>query len=38
VARTLEQVEWRELATVEDVVEVDGEARSAAAGLIAGVC
>jgi 1-deoxy-D-xylulose-5-phosphate reductoisomerase len=38
VARTLEQVEWRELDTVEDVVEVDGEARSAAAGLIAGVC
>lgn len=38
VARTLELVEWRELGTVEDVVEVDGEARSAAAGLIAGVC
>jgi 1-deoxy-D-xylulose-5-phosphate reductoisomerase len=38
VGRVLEAVEWRELVTVDDVVEVDAEARSVAAGLIAGVC
>jgi 1-deoxy-D-xylulose-5-phosphate reductoisomerase len=38
VGRTIEEVEWRELTTVDDVVEVDSEARSVAASLIAGVC
>ncbi|HUG09276.1 MAG TPA: 1-deoxy-D-xylulose-5-phosphate reductoisomerase [Acidimicrobiia bacterium] len=38
VARTLEAIAWREVDTVEDVVEVDAEARSVAAGLVAGVC
>ncbi|HEU4895042.1 MAG TPA: 1-deoxy-D-xylulose-5-phosphate reductoisomerase [Acidimicrobiia bacterium] len=38
VARAIDEVDWRELVTVEDVIEVDGEARSVAAGLIAGVC
>jgi len=38
VARALEAVDWRELETVDDVVAVDAEARSVAAGLIAGVC
>jgi 1-deoxy-D-xylulose-5-phosphate reductoisomerase len=38
VARTLEDVDWRSLASVEDVVDVDREARSVAAGLVAGVC
>lgn len=38
VRRTVGEVEWRKVETVEDVVEVDSEARSAAAGLIAGVC
>ena len=38
VERAIADVEWRELRTVEDVVEVDAEARSVAAGLIAGVC
>lgn len=38
VQRTMTDVDWRELKTVDDVVEVDSEARSAAAGLIAGVC
>ncbi|HEX6300730.1 MAG TPA: 1-deoxy-D-xylulose-5-phosphate reductoisomerase [Acidimicrobiia bacterium] len=38
VERTIAEVEWRELKTVEDVMEVDAEARSVAAGLIAGVC
>ena len=38
VARALEAVDWRELKTVDDVVAVDAEARSVAAGLIAGVC
>lgn len=38
VERTLAEVDWRELATVEDVVDVDSEARGVAAGLIAGVC
>ena len=38
VTRTLEQVEWRDLATVDDVIDVDREARAVASGLIAGVC
>jgi 1-deoxy-D-xylulose-5-phosphate reductoisomerase len=38
VQRTLDEFEWRELKTVDDVLEVDSEARSVAAGLIAGVC
>lgn len=38
VARTIEDVEWRELETVDEVVEVDREARETAASLIAGVC
>jgi len=38
VGRVIEAVEWRELETVDDVVAVDAEARSVAAGTIAGVC
>lgn len=38
VARTLEAVEWRELETVDDVIEADSEARAAAGSLIAGAC
>lgn len=38
VQRTITEVDWRELETVEDVIQVDSEARSVAAGLIAGVC
>lgn len=38
VERTIAEVDWRELKTIEDVIEVDSEARSVAAGLIAGVC
>ena len=38
VARTLETVDWRVVTKVDDVVSVDREARSTAAGLIAGVC
>ena len=38
VAETLDQVEWRELNTVDDVVGVDAEARATAAALIAGAC
>jgi 1-deoxy-D-xylulose-5-phosphate reductoisomerase len=38
VARTIDEVDWRELKTVDDVIEADAEARSVAAGLIAGVC
>jgi 1-deoxy-D-xylulose-5-phosphate reductoisomerase len=38
VARTLDEVDWRELSSVDDVIDVDAEARSVAAGLIAGVC
>jgi 1-deoxy-D-xylulose-5-phosphate reductoisomerase len=38
VARTIDEVDWRELKTVDDVLAVDAEARSVAAGLIAGVC
>lgn len=38
VRRTVEQVEWRELGSVEDVVDVDAEARGVAAGLVSGAC
>jgi 1-deoxy-D-xylulose-5-phosphate reductoisomerase len=38
VARTIEEVEWRELKTIEDVLAVDAEARAVASSLIAGVC
>ncbi len=38
VRRTLDEVEWREVETVDDVLTADAEARSVAAGLIAGVC
>ncbi len=38
VERCIQTVEWRELESVEDVVEVDREARAVAASLIPGVC
>ena len=38
VRRTIETVSWRSVETVQDVVQVDSEARSTAAALIAGVC
>jgi 1-deoxy-D-xylulose-5-phosphate reductoisomerase len=38
VRRTIETVNWRSVETVEDVVQVDSEARSTAAALISGVC
>jgi 1-deoxy-D-xylulose-5-phosphate reductoisomerase len=38
VRRTIDEMEWSELTTVEEVIEVDREARSVAASLIAGVC
>jgi 1-deoxy-D-xylulose-5-phosphate reductoisomerase len=38
VAATLENVPWRALETVEDVVDVDREARETAAALVAGAC
>ena len=38
VSRTLEEVDWREVSSVDDVLEVDGEARAVATSLIAGVC
>ena len=38
VRRTIDKVEWREIASVDDVMEVDREARSVAAGLVSGVC
>ncbi|MGB7860408.1 MAG: 1-deoxy-D-xylulose-5-phosphate reductoisomerase [Acidimicrobiia bacterium] len=38
VKTTLAQVEWRALNEVEDVVDVDREARSTASNLIASVC
>lgn len=38
VERTLEEVKWTEVGTVDDVVAVDAEARAVAAGFIAGVC
>ncbi len=38
VERTLEEVEWREPRTVEEVIQADSEARAVAAGMIAGSC
>ncbi len=38
VQRTLAEVDWRDLVTVDEVIEVDREARAVAASLIAGVC
>ena len=38
VSRTIDEVEWREVRTVEDVVEVDREARQVAASFVSGVC
>jgi 1-deoxy-D-xylulose-5-phosphate reductoisomerase len=38
VARTVGAVPWRTLHTVDEVVDVDREARAVAASLIAGVC
>lgn len=38
VELTLEQVEHRELETVDDVIEVDREARALAASLVSGAC
>lgn len=38
VERTVAAVTWRELSTVEDVVEVDSEARAMAAGFVSRVC
>jgi 1-deoxy-D-xylulose-5-phosphate reductoisomerase len=38
VRRTIDQVDWRELHSVEDVVQVDAEARGLAAGLVSGAC
>lgn len=38
VHRTLAEVDWRDLVTVDEVIEVDREARAVAASLIAGVC
>jgi 1-deoxy-D-xylulose-5-phosphate reductoisomerase len=36
--RALDEVPWRELETVDQVLEVDREARELAAGLISGMC
>jgi 1-deoxy-D-xylulose-5-phosphate reductoisomerase len=38
VRRTIDEVSWREVESVDDVIDVDREARSVAASLIAGVC
>ena len=38
VGQTIDQVDWRELDSVEDVVQVDAEARGLAAGLLSGAC
>jgi 1-deoxy-D-xylulose-5-phosphate reductoisomerase len=38
VSRVIEQVEWREVRTVEDVVSADHEAREIASALVAGSC
>ena len=38
VSRTIEAMEWRELKTVDDVLEVDRDARTTAAALIASAC
>jgi 1-deoxy-D-xylulose-5-phosphate reductoisomerase len=38
ISETLESVAWRELPDLPSVIEVDREAREAAAALIAGAC
>ena len=38
VERTIDETEWRQLNTVEDVLEADAEARSIASELVAGAC
>jgi 1-deoxy-D-xylulose-5-phosphate reductoisomerase len=38
VQQTLETVPWREVASVESVLEADAEARASAAGIISGAC
>lgn len=38
IADTLDTVAWREPVTVEEVIEIDGEARQTAASLVAGAC
>ena len=38
VRLSLDAVPWRDLVTVEEVIDVDAEARSVAAGFIAGIC
>ncbi|HKX76122.1 MAG TPA: 1-deoxy-D-xylulose-5-phosphate reductoisomerase [Acidimicrobiia bacterium] len=38
IAGTLDTVPWREPVTVEEVIEIDGEARQTAASLVAGAC
>lgn len=38
VSRTIEMMEWRRLGNVDDVIEVDREARAMAASLISGAC
>jgi 1-deoxy-D-xylulose-5-phosphate reductoisomerase len=38
VVRTIEMVEWRQLNSVDEVIDVDREARAMAASLISGAC
>lgn len=38
VSKTIESIDWREVVTVEDVLEVDLEARGISAALISGAC
>ena len=38
VERTIDETEWRQVDTVEDVLEADAEARSIATELVAGAC
>jgi 1-deoxy-D-xylulose-5-phosphate reductoisomerase len=38
VSQTLETVPWREVNTVESVLEADAEARAIAAGIVTGAC
>jgi 1-deoxy-D-xylulose-5-phosphate reductoisomerase len=38
VSGTLDSVDWRRVETVDDVIEVDREARSVAASFVAGAC
>jgi 1-deoxy-D-xylulose-5-phosphate reductoisomerase len=38
VSRTLEEVSWRAVTTIDEVVEADREARESAASLVAGAC